>query len=73
MAVTRYRDVSEMPEPPRPSGAELVRRIRAVMGRAARLAGLGYPAGVHRFRTLEQAQAARDAVTRDRARLRIAR
>ena len=73
MAVTRYRDVSAMPEPSRPKGAELVRRIRAVMARAVRLAGLGYPAGVHRFRTLEEAQAARDAVTRARARRRTAR
>ncbi len=73
MAVTRYRDVSAMPDLPRPAGAELVRRIREVMSRAARLAGAGYPPGVHRFRTLEQAQAARDAVVRERARRLAAR
>ncbi len=67
MPVTRYRDVRDMPPPPRPRGEELAERIHEVMARAARLAGAGYPPGVSRFRTLEEAQAARDAVVRARA------
>ncbi len=70
MPVTRYKDVADMPPPPRPTGPALIRRIREVMARAARMAGSGYPKGVHRFRTLEEAQAARQAVVKARVRAR---
>ncbi|MDI7267585.1 MAG: hypothetical protein QME96_06295 [Myxococcota bacterium] len=66
MPVERYRDVSDMPAPPRVSGEDRVRRIREVLARAVRLAGSAYPPGVHLFRSLEDAREARDAVVRAR-------
>ena len=67
MAVERYRDVADMPPPPRTTGPELGQCIREVMMRAVRLAGAGYPPGVHRFATLDDAQEARGQVVRARA------
>lgn len=65
MPVWKYRDVSEMPPPPRPATTdELVRRIRSLWRRAARFGRGGYPPGVYKFRSLEQAQAARERVRR---------
>lgn len=68
MAVTRYRDVSEMPSPPRATDDELARRIRAVWRRTVQLAGLAPRPGITRFRTIEEAQAARARETRERLR-----
>ncbi len=70
LPIQRYKDVSEMPPPPRPRGDELATRIRDVMTRAARLAGSGYPPGVYRFRSIEEAQEARQAVVRARVQAR---
>ena len=69
MPVFKYRSVMDMPPPPRcPDDEELVARIRAVWDRVARLAGGGYPPGVHRFRSIQEAQEARERVVRDRMR-----
>ena len=59
MPVTRYRDVSEMPPPPRITGEDLADRIRAVLSRAVELASLEPLPGVRRFRSIEEAQEAR--------------
>ncbi len=66
MPVTRYRDVADMPAPPRAERDDLPHRIRSVWTRAAVLAGLTPPRGVQRFRSLAEAQAARDDETRRR-------
>lgn len=74
MGVTRYRDISEMPAPPRARPEELAHRIRQAWARAAAMVGLEPPRGVQRFRTLEEAQNARSAETLARVtRLRDAR
>lgn len=74
MPVERYRDVSEMPPPPRATGSDLADRIRDVWNRAATLAHLEPLRGVQRFRSLEEAEAARAAETRARVeRLRASR
>ncbi len=66
MPVTRYRDVAEMPAPPRAEGDELSARIRSAWGRAAVFAGLSPARGVQRFHSLAEAQAAREEQTRRR-------
>jgi hypothetical protein len=63
LPVQRYRDVRDMPPLPRPTGAELLRAIAAVWERAHLRAPADIPVGVERFRSLDDAQAAR----RDRA------
>ena len=68
MPVTRYRDVREMPSPPRATGDEIAMRIRAVWTRAVLLAGLAPRPGVTRFRTIEEAQEARARDVRERMR-----
>ena len=68
MPVERYRDVRDMPPLPRPVGAELLRSIAAVWERAHLRAPPDIPAGVERFRSLEEAQAARQALASRRAR-----
>ena len=70
MPVTRYRDVADMPPPPKAEGDDLARRIRQAWARAATLAGLDPPRGVQRFRTITEAQAARNEATRHRLRVR---
>ncbi|MFH1464132.1 MAG: hypothetical protein ABIO70_07085 [Pseudomonadota bacterium] len=61
MPVTRYRDVSEMPPPPRAKPEELTRRIRSLWRRVVAFAPPSFPRGVQRFRSIEEAQAAREA------------
>ncbi len=68
MPVTRYRHVADMPPVPRAEPQELADRIRAAWRRAAVLAGLAPPRGVQRFRSLDEAQAARHQATRRRVR-----
>jgi hypothetical protein len=68
MPVERYRDLREMPSPPRAAGSVLLRRIAAVWERAHLRAGPDIPVGLARYRDLEQAQAARRARTAARAR-----
>jgi len=74
MPVTRYKDVSQMPTPPRIEGEDLAARIRAVWTRAVRLAQLSPRPGVTKFRSLEEAQEARAEETiRRMRRIRAAR
>jgi hypothetical protein len=68
MPVTRYRSVSEMPRPPRAEASELTRRIRSLWRRVLTMAPKDVPRGVQRFRTIEEAQAARAAAERRRLR-----
>ena len=61
MSVTRYRDASEMPPPPRvPDDDDLAARIRRIWHCAVTLCPLDPPRGVQRFRTMEEAGRARD-------------
>jgi hypothetical protein len=73
--VTKYRSVADMPRPARVTdGASLLACIRAVWGRAARLAPPPVvPRGVARFRTIEEANAARSELTAQRMRQSIER
>ena len=66
MPIYKYRSVEDMPPVPRADPEDLLERIRAVWNRAALLTGLGYPPGLYRFRSLEEAQAARDQVVKQR-------
>ncbi len=59
MTVERYRGVEEMPPPKTASGEELYRRIAAVWHTARVLARRRYPHAVFKFRSIEEAQAAR--------------
>ncbi|MBX3272227.1 MAG: hypothetical protein KF729_18325 [Sandaracinaceae bacterium] len=69
MPVTKYRSVQEMPRPERVADAELLARIRAVMARARLFAPpLTAPRGVTKFRSIEEADAAREAQTIERMR-----
>jgi DNA-binding response OmpR family regulator len=65
--VEKFRSVADMPPLESASPADVAARIRAVLRRAAALAGNDCPRGVQRFRTLEEAQAARDVALRKRA------
>ena len=66
MPIRKFRSVEEMP---RPMGEDIVndidlrRRISALWKRAARISPRVYPRGVFKFRTLEEAQQARERVT----------
>lgn len=66
MPIQKFRSVADMP---RPLGeeikdtAELRRRIAALWTRSAQISPRVYPRGVFKFRSLEEAQEARDRVT----------
>ncbi len=70
MTVERYRDVSEMPPPPRATGADLAPCIAAAWERAQLGGPQKIPRGVQKFRDIEEAQAARTARTVERLRAR---
>lgn len=59
MSVTKYRSVELMPPVPRVVGADLADRIRAAWALARRLSGPLNTPGVQKFKTLEEAQRAR--------------
>jgi hypothetical protein len=63
MGVRRFRDASEMPPAPRvaATGRELWRRIAAWMTTSRRLAPRRWPPGLYRNRTIEEANARREA------------
>ena len=63
MGVTKYRSASEVPAPSRCSDEELVPRIRRVLDRSFRFAGPRQTYGVSRFRSMEEANAARERAT----------
>lgn len=68
MSVTKYRSVADMPPPERVTGDALVDRIRAVWERSRRLCPPAYTPGVQKFRSIEEAQAARARDERERVR-----
>ena len=63
MPVTRYRSVEEIPPPAlRERGSnELLRAIAATWSRAAWMAPLRFPPGVHRHRSIQELNATTDA------------
>jgi hypothetical protein len=63
MPVTRYRSVEEIPPPPlRERGSEaLLQAIAATWSRAAWLAPLRFPPGVHRHRSIQEMNETTDA------------
>ena len=70
MPVTKYRSVADMPRPRSGRDESLVLRIRALWNRAFLLSPPAFPRGVRRFRSIEEANAARAEATRDRMRSR---
>jgi hypothetical protein len=66
--VSKYRSVEQMPPTPRVSDDELVERITALWSRARRYAPLSIVPGVQRFRSVEEASAARREATAERMR-----
>lgn len=72
MTVKRYRDVSEMPAPPRgdPKDPSTYARIKELWRFSHRVVQLPlFPPGVYRYRSIEDSQAARERATIERMRL----
>jgi len=63
--VERYRSVEEMPGPKPASGEDVERRVAEVWHTARVLARRRYPHAVLKFRTIEEAQAAREQWERE--------
>ncbi len=63
MPVTKFRSAAEVPPPPvrSPGSDELLRAIASTWASAAWTAPLRFPPGVHRHRTVEEANALSDA------------
>ena len=61
MPVSRYRDVSEMPPPPRPSPEELLQAIAAAWEQAHIRLPPDVPRGLFKYHSLEAAQRDRNA------------
>ena len=69
MPVQKYRSVEDMPRPELVPAADLAARIRALWKRARMLAPAPVvPRGVTRFRSIEEANTAREAATLRRMR-----
>ncbi len=69
MPVFKYRSVSEMPRVPAiPVNQNLKARIRAVWNRARLVCPIRPVRGVTRFRTIEEANRARERATLERMR-----
>jgi hypothetical protein len=69
MPVQKFRSIEEMGEPPacEPGTPEHCARVRALWHRASRLARPVYPCGVFRFRSIEEAQEARERASAEKA------
>ncbi|HEX4966633.1 MAG TPA: hypothetical protein VF173_37835 [Thermoanaerobaculia bacterium] len=66
MPVQKFRSVEDMPPVPSSETVEdRFRRIAKLWARASAWSGMVYPRGVFKFRTLEEAQAARERVTQE--------
>ena len=59
MSLVKFRRVEDMPRPPRVTGVALAQHIAAAWERAQAGGRRPIPPGVQRFRTIEEAQAAR--------------
>ena len=69
MGIQRFGDISEVPSPQRVKDIEeRARRIEAVWQRAQLRGPMDIPRGVQRFHTIEEANRARKARTKDRMR-----
>jgi hypothetical protein len=66
MPVSRYRSVADMPRPEPATSSELAVRIRVLWNRAFLLSRPSFPRGVARFRSVEEANAARERATLER-------
>ncbi len=73
MPVQKYRSVSEMPAPPNAPGDRLAERIRALWNRAFLLSPPDFVRGVTRFKSIDEADAARTSNTVERMRRAAAR
>jgi hypothetical protein len=60
MSVRRFRDASEIPEPWEDRSERLFRAIRRTWKFAARTVPVRFPPGVHRHRSIEEADAQRE-------------
>lgn len=66
MPVKKYRSVADMPPvPPPETPEELWKRIKELWARSWELSPMIYPKGVFKFRSIEEAQAAREQVTQE--------
>jgi hypothetical protein len=70
MPVHKYRSVSDMPPPGRAEDPDLASRIRVLWARAFLLHPRAPHRGVRRFRTIAEANAARERDTLERMRRR---
>jgi hypothetical protein len=70
MPVKKYRSVAEMPRVPHcePLSQDCIARITRLWARASAMSPRIYPRGVFKFRSIEEAQAARDRVTGENVR-----
>lgn len=74
MPIHKYRHVADMPRPPRVTGDGLAQRITELWQRSATMTPLVVIPGVQRFRSIEEANRAREGATLERLRqLRTAR
>jgi hypothetical protein len=70
MPIQKYRSAAEMPRIPscEPLSDEGLARIRQLWARSSAMSPRIYPRGVFKFRSIEEAQAARDRVTQENVR-----
>jgi len=70
MSVTRYRDVADLPAPPRsdPADPTTYARIRDLWRFSSRCVTPLFAPGVYRYRSIEASQAARDTAEVERMR-----
>jgi hypothetical protein len=70
MTVKRYRDVAEMPPPPRgdPADRATYARIKELWRFSSRLVQPLFAAGVYRYRSVEESNEARERATIERMR-----
>lgn len=70
MSVKRYRDVADMPTPPRgdPRDPATYARIKALWTFSGRFTPRLFAPGVYRYRSIEDSQRARERATIDRMR-----
>lgn len=67
MPFQKFRSVEDMPPVPpcETVDEDCLRRIRSLWARTSAWSGMVYPRGVFKFRSIEEAQAARERVTQE--------